>query len=147
MKRRLGQDSFHEDISRQHEVKRGSSRSVGFVFAGVFGIIALIPMIDGGSVRLWSAGIAVVLMAIAVVSPAYLDPLNRAWFRFGLALNAVVSPIVLGFLFYGVITPIGLLMRLSGKDPLRLASRDGDQSYWIDRSPPGPSPESMRHQF
>lgn len=139
--------SIHEDHSRQHEVQRGSSRSVGLVFAAVFAIVAIYPLLDEGEVRLWSVGVAVGLVGVALIRPKFLDPLSWLWFRFGEALHAVVSPIVLGMLFFSVITPIGLLMRLTGKDPLNLALRSDAHSYWIERSPPGPEPDSMRHQF
>ena len=139
--------SLHEDISRQHDVKRGTSRSVGVVFAAVFGIVAILPLVDGEDIRVWSAGIALAFLAVSLLRPKLLDPLNRIWFRLGLALHTVVSPLVLGLMFFGVVSPIGLIMKISGKDPLNLAIRDGDESYWIVRTPPGPSPESMRHQF
>jgi len=117
------------------------------VFAVVFGVVALFPLLDSGEIRYWSVGVAVAFLAISLLRPRLLNPLNQAWFRFGLALHAVVSPLVLGMLYFGVVVPIGLMMKLSGKDPLNLAIREDVESYWIERSPPGPTPESMRHQF
>ena len=147
MNRKSAQTSHHEDISRKHDIRSGSPRTLGLVFATVFGIISLYPLLDDGEVRAWSFWVMVTLMVISLLRPNVLEPLNRVWFNFGLALHGIVSPIVLGFLFYLVITPIGILMRMTGKDPLGLAMRDSDRSYWIDRSPPGPAPDSMRHQF
>jgi len=77
---------------------------------------------------------------------AALAPLNKWWTKLGLLLYRVVSPIVLGLLFYVTLTPIALVMRLLGKDPLRLRRDPDAASYWIDRSPP-PAPESMKNQF
>ena len=74
-------------------------------------------------------------------------PFNRLWFRFGLFLNKVVNSLVMGLLFYFTVTPIGLVMRALGKDPLRLRFDRGARSYWIKRQPPGPEPETMRRQF
>jgi hypothetical protein len=76
-----------------------------------------------------------------------LRPFNRLWFRFGLLLSRVVNPLVMGLLFYFTVTPIGLIMRALGKDPLRLRFDRGARTYWIDRQPPGPEPETMRQQF
>ena len=137
---------LHEDISRQHDIKRGSSRSVGIVFAVVFMFVAAYPLLDGEPIRLWSAIVAVAFFGASILRPKSLDSLSWLWFRFGMALHAVVSPIVLGFLFFVVITPIGLLMRLTKKDPLRLNLTSNATSYWIDRTPPGPPPDSMKHQ-
>ena len=75
-----------------------------------------------------------------------LHPLNRLWMRFGLLLHKVINPIVMGLLFYGTILPTGLVMRLRGKDLLRLKREPGAESYWIARTP-GPAPETMRDQF
>ena len=84
---------------------------------------------------------------IALVRPALLARLNRLWTMLGIILGKVVSPAVLGILFYGVLTPLGALLRLTGKDPLRLKREPGARSYWIPREPPGPPPDSMTNQF
>lgn len=139
--------TFHEDYARQDEVTSGSERSFGLVFAAVFAVIALWPLIDGGAARLWSLAVAGGLLLVAVVAPRLLAPLNRLWFRFGLLLNRVVNPLILGMLFFTTITPIAVIMRLAGKDPLRRRFDGGAKSYWIERRPPGPEPETMRLQF
>ena len=140
------QPSFHEDFSRQ-DVKGGTERSFGFVFAAVFLAIGLWPLLSAGSIRMWPLVIAAVLGVVALAHPRLLRPFNTLWLKFGLLLSRIVNPIVLGFLFYVVITPFGLIMRLLGKDPLRLRIDRTAQSYWIVRRPPGPPPESMRNQF
>lgn len=137
----------HEDLRRQHEVKTSSNRSFGVVFAVVFLIVALLPLLSGGDVRLWSLAVAAAFLALALAAPRLLAPLNWAWTRVGLVLHHVVNPIVMGVLFFLVVTPVGLIMRLSGKDPLRLRLERGSGSYWIERRPPGPAPETMKNQF
>ena len=137
----------HEDFARVAPVEGSSNRSFGLVFAAVFLIIALFPLISGGAFRWWSAALAFAFGTTALMMPTLLHPLNRAWTRLGVLLHRVVSPIILGFMFYAVVTPIGLLMRALGKDPLRLRF-DGDaSSYWIARTPPGPTPERLKDQF
>jgi hypothetical protein len=139
-------NATHEDLSRQHEERQGSDRSFGLVFAAVFGVIALIPLLADGGIRIWALAPAVIFLGLALLRPAILAPLNKAWLAFGRLLQRIVSPVVLGFLFYAVITPVGLLLRVSGKDPLRLSLKPDSATYWIEREP-GPSPETMRNQF
>jgi len=97
--------------------------------------------------RSWASAVAAGFALVALLAPRLLRPLNQAWFRFGMLLHRVVSPLVMGLLFFVTVTPIGLLMRLTGKDPLRLRFDPAADSYWIDREPPGPPPDSMRNQF
>jgi hypothetical protein len=84
---------------------------------------------------------------VALVRPALLTPMNRLWTKFGLLLSKIMNPLVLGILFYATVVPIGLLMRATGKDPLRLKFDRAAPSYWIVREPPGPPAESMKNQF
>ncbi|MBC7991849.1 MAG: hypothetical protein H7Z15_01220 [Rhizobacter sp.] len=137
----------HEDLSREDEVEGSSDRSFGFVFAAVFLIIAAWPLLHSGTPRWWSVGVAAAFGLVAIVKPVLLAGANKLWMKFGLLLAKVVSPIALGILFYIVFMPIGLLMRVSGKDPLRLKFDPAAQSYWIPREPPGPPPTSMTNQF
>ncbi len=137
----------HEDLSREDEVEGSSDRSFGFVFAAVFLIIAAWPLLNSGTPRWWSVGVAAAFALVAIVKPALLAGANKLWMKFGLLLAKVVSPIALGILFYLVFMPIGLLMRVSGKDPLRLKFDPAATSYWIPREPPGPPPTSMTNQF
>ena len=137
----------HEDFSRTHQVKASSNRSFGWVFTLVFLIISLWPLFSGEMVRWWSLFIAAAFVLVTVAVPKLLALPNRLWLRFGLLLNRIISPVVLAFLFYIVVTPTGALMRAFGKDSLRLRRHDSDTSYWIKREPRGPKPDSMNHQF
>lgn len=137
----------HETLNRSEKVEGSSNRTLGLVFATVFLIIAVFPLFFGGALRWWSLAVAAAFAVVALVLPGVLTPLNRAWTRFGLLLHKIVSPIVLGFLFYIVVTPLGLLMRLLGKDPLRLRWDRQSSTYWIERKPPGPKPETLSDQF
>ncbi|MCR5883512.1 SxtJ family membrane protein [Rhizobacter sp. J219] len=137
----------HEDLTREDEVEGSSDRSFGIVFAVVFLIIAAWPLLHSGAIRWWSVGVAGAFAAVAVVMPSILAVPNRLWMKFGLLLAKIVSPVALGILFYLVFTPIGLVMRMAGKDPLRLKADPNAKSYWIDREPPGPPPQSMTNQF
>ena len=137
----------HESYERREEIKGSSNRSFGIVFAFVFAVIGLLPLVFGGSVRVWALTVGGLFLLVALAVPAMLAPLNRAWLRFGLLLHRIVSPLVLGIMFFLVITPMGLLMRALGKDLLRLRFDKQSSSYWIDRAPPGPAPESLKDQF
>jgi hypothetical protein len=137
----------HEDLSRDQQVEGSSDRSFGLVFAVVFLVLACWPLFHGETPRWWALGIAVVFVVIAILKPVLLGGLNRQWLKFGLLLGKVVSPVALGILFYCVVAPIGVLVRLTGKDPLRLKLDSGADSYWISRKPPGPPPDSMTNQF
>ena len=137
----------HEDLTRVERVEESSNRSFGLVFAVVFLMIAARPILDGRALRWWAVVIAATFALLAVLYPSVLTLPNRWWTKFGLLLGKVVSPIALGLLFFGVITPLGAVMRLTGKDPLRLQLDRKTDSYWILRDPPGPPPESMTNQF
>jgi predicted membrane metal-binding protein len=139
--------AIHENFERDERDETGSNRSFGLVFTGFFAIIALWPLWRGGEPRWIPLAIAMVFLAIALAAPAALAPLNRLWMRFGRLLHAVVNPIVMAAIFFGVITPAALLMRAIGRDPLRLARDRHASSYWILRQPPGPAPDTMRQQF
>ncbi len=136
---------FHEDYARR--IEAGSDKSFGVVFAVVFAIIGVFPLWGGGSPAYWAFGLSAVFLALALARPATLTPLNRLWHLLGLGLGKVVNPLVLGFLFFVTITPLALIMRMMGKDPLRLRFDPGAESYWIERTPSGPEPETMNRQF
>ena len=141
--------SFHEDFNRPEEVKGSSDRGFGLTVGGILLLIALVrSYVHGlGWVQFGFGGVGVVLIVLGVVAPGSLSALNRAWMQLGLILFKVVSPAVL-VLIYGVgMVPIGLLMRLTGRDPLRLKLDPAVDSYWIPRDPPGPAPETMTNQF
>lgn len=137
---------FHERLE-QPESESASNRSFGLVFTIVFAVVGLWPLLDSQPPRLWALIIAGVFLLFAVAIPVLLAPLNRAWARLAELLQRIVSPIVLGFLFFVVVMPIGLLMRLLGRDLLRLKTDPEAETYWIPRSPPGPPPATMKKQF
>lgn len=139
--------SLHEDYSREHDVKMGSERTLGLVFAGVFVVLGAWPLVHGAPVRWWAVGVAGVFLVLGLGMPALLRPLNIAWFRFGLLLHRIVNPVIMALLFYFTVTPVALVMRLLGKDLLHVRFDKSAASYWIERSPPGPEPASMRRQF
>jgi hypothetical protein len=137
----------HDTGSHAAPVTIGSERSFGIVFAVLFTIIGLWPLKDGGDVRLWALALAVAFVTAALLAPRMLKPLNFVWFKFGMLLHHIVTPVVMGLLFFVTVTPVGLLMRATGKDPMRMKRDPATRSYWIDRAPPGPAPESMKNQF
>lgn len=137
----------HESLERVESAAGSSDRAFGIVFTVVFLVIGLLPLFFGGPPRLWSIAIAAIFGALALLRPALLAPLNRLWTKFGLLLHRIVSPLVLGIMFFVVITPMGLVMRAWGKDPLRLRFDRQARSYWVERQPPGPPPETINNQF
>jgi Saxitoxin biosynthesis operon protein SxtJ len=137
----------HEDLSREQRVEGSSDRNFGLVFAGVFVLIGGVPLFHGGQLRWWAFAVAAAFAAAAAVRPSLLAGLNRLWTKLGVLLGKVVSPVALGILFYAVLTPVGIAMRVAGKDPLRLRWDRDAASYWIPREPPGPPPDSMTNQF
>jgi hypothetical protein len=137
----------HEALRRDETAQTSSDRTFGLVFVVVFLAVGLLPLLVHGGVRVWSLVVAGTLLLIALTAPAVLAPLNRLWMRFGALLHRIVSPLVLGVMFFGVITPMGLVMRARGKDPLRLRADAGASSYWVRRTPPGPARDSFKRQF
>lgn len=129
------------------ELKGSSDRVFGLVFSTVFALIALYPFIGGGAIRILPLAVGSVFFALALYAPTVLAPANRLWMRFGELLHLLVSPVALGIVFYATVLPTGLLLRLFGKDPLRLRFDPNTESYWIERDPPGPAPESLNNQF
>jgi hypothetical protein len=125
----------------------GSDRSFGIVMTAAFAVMSLLSWWHEGHSWRWTIGIAAFLLAATLFHPAALKPLNRLWHKLGLLLHKVVNPIVMALVFFGTVLPTGLVMRALGKDPLRLKRRPNVNSYWIERRPPGPAPESMKDQF
>ena len=143
----MRRNESHENFDRDYAVKSSSNRQFGLVFAAVFALIAAWPLLHGRPARWWSLAVAGAFLLLALLVPVVLGPLNRLWFRLGLLLHAVVSPVVLGLVFFSTVTPIGLLLRLLGKDSLRRKFEPDAATYWIERTPPGPSGDSMPLQF
>lgn len=137
----------HESFERHEEVQGSSDKALGLVFGAFFLLIAVLPLFSGRGVRLWALIACGGFVGVALIWPRLLSPLNRLWTRLGLLLHMVVSPIVLGIMFYAVITPMGVIMRLLGKDLLRLSFNPQLPTYWMERTPPGPKPETLSDQF
>jgi hypothetical protein len=135
------------DYNENFSVKVGSEKSFGVVFGLVFGAVALWPLIKGGEVRFWSLIVGGVFLLIAFIKPSLLQPLNKLWFKLGIVLGKIVTPIVMGALFFTTVTPIALIMKAVGKDSLRLKKNSKATTYWIERPEPGPGTGSMRNQF
>jgi hypothetical protein len=137
----------HELLGREETVKSSSNRGFGYVFAAVCALVAALSWYHGGQRWGWWLAAAALFALAAILVPQWLAPLNRLWTRLGLLLAAVIGPAVMALVFYGCITPIGALMRLFGKDPLRLRYEPDAASYWIPREPPGPAPDTLKNQF
>ena len=140
-------NSSHESYVREEETERPPDRQFGLVFTVVFTVLALWPLVSGRPVRWWSAVAAAGFLVCALVVPGVLAPLNRLWLWIGLLLHRVVSPLVLGLVFFSTVTPIGLVLRALGKDPLRLTFDPAAPTYWIERRPPGPPGHTMPNQY
>jgi len=139
--------AIHENLDRPQETIGGSDRAFGLVFAAVFAVIAAAPLLWGGEPRLSALAVAGVFLLFALVFPTVLRPLNRLWTKLGLLLHRVVSPLVMGVIFFGILTPVAAIRRRMGRDDLRLRKAPGEASYWILRHPPGPPPDTMRRMF
>ena len=137
----------HEDLSRTHAVKASGHRAFGIVFAVVFAVVGLWPLMSQGGVRVWALVVAALFLVAALLAPALLALPSRLWQRLGMLLHRIVSPVVLGFMFYVVVTPMGMLKRAVSRRDFRWRRGGSADSYWIRRDPPGPKPDSLNHQF
>ena len=125
------------------EIKIGSNKSFGIVFFIVFLLVALYPLINNGDLRIWSFIIAISFLILGLINSKVLTPLNKLWFKFGLLLGKVISPLIMGIIFFLVVTPTALIMRIIGKDLLNLKFNN-KKSYWIEKT--GPK-SKMKNQF
>ena len=139
--------TMHENLDRPHEPVGGSDRAFGLVFATVFAVIAVAPLLWGNEIRPVALAVAGVFLLLALLLPSALRPLNRLWTWFGLLLHRIVSPLAMAVIFFGVLTPVAVIRRLMGHDELRLRKAADEASYWILRHPPGPPPDTMRRMF
>ena len=124
-------------------IKISSNKSFGIVFFIFFLIIAIYPLINGGILNIWSLGISIVFLILGILNSKILTTLNKIWFKFGILLGKLVSPIVMAFVFFAVVTPISLIMKIFKKDLLNI-KKNKNSSYWIDKS--GPK-SKMKNQF
>ena len=123
--------------------KLPSNRSFGLLFFIVFTLIGLWPIINSESIRIWSIVIALIFFILGILNSKILTPLNKVWMRFGILLGNFVSPIVMGIIFFGVVTPTGLLLKLFNKDILNLKENRND-TYWLKKDN---SNNNMKNQF
>jgi hypothetical protein len=137
----------HEDYTRAETVEGPSNRSFGVVFTVFFALIGLWPVVRGNEPKVWALAVSAVFLLFTLLFPRALTPLNRVWSAFGLVLHKIVSPVVLGFVFFAVLTPTGYLMRRAGKRPLHLEFDRQARSYWVLREPAEPAAETMKRQF
>ena len=131
-------------MHHESKIKIGSNRNFGLVFFFVFLIVGLWPLLNGGPFRIWSIVIAIIFLILGLMNSKLLTPLNKLWFKFGLFLGTIVSPFVMGIIFFLVITPIGFVMKIIGKDLLNIKHDNKKKSYWINRDK---SKSTMKQQF
>ena len=125
------------------KIKVSSNRSFGIVFFIFFLIIAIYPFLNGGNLRIWSLILSSIFLILGLLDSNLLTPLNKIWFKFGIYLGKIISPLVMGVIFFFVVTPIGLFMRILKKDLLNL-KYNSDKSYWIEKTEPK---SKMKNQF
>ena len=131
------------DANFNNDIKISSNRNFGIVFFIVFLLIALYPITNNEDIRIWSLIISVIFIILGLLNSKILTPLNKLWFKLGIFLGKIVSPLIMGVIFFFVVTPIGLIMRMLVKDILNL-KKNKDKSYWIEKN--GPK-SKMKNQF
>jgi len=137
----------HEGFTGHAEEKTASEKSLGRVFAVVCGLIAAFGFYKGSSHAPYWTLAAIVFLLLAYFWNAPLKPLNRFWMKLGQILFLITNPLIMGIIFFGVVTPTGLIMRALGKDLLKMKLDRNAKSYWIERNPPGPAGPEMTNQF
>ena len=125
------------------DIKISSNKSFGIVFAVVFSLIALWPLIKGNEIRLWSLIISIIFLMLGLLNSKMLTPLNKLWFKLGILLGNLIAPIIMGIIFFFVVTPTGIIMKLLRKDLIKL-KKNNDESYWIEKKD---IKSSMKNQF
>ena len=126
-----------------NDIKISSNRSFGLVFFVVFLLISIYPFLHGQNLRFWSLIVAIIFLALGLLNSKILTPLNKIWFKFGLLLGSIISPIIMSIIFFFVVTPISFVMKILGKDILNL-KRNNNNTYWVEKS--GPK-SKMKNQF
>ena len=125
------------------DIKIGSNRSFGIVFFVVFLLIGLYPLLKGDNIRIWSLILAIIFIVLGLVNSKLLSPINLLWFKFGILLGRFISPIVMGIIFFLVVTPTAFILRLFGKDVLNL-KKNNEPTYWIENKDKS---SRMKNQF
>ena len=124
-------------------IKKSSNRSFGIVFFIVFLLVSIYPLINDEEIRIWSLIISLIFLFLGLLNSQILTPLNQIWFKLGIFLGKIVSPIVMGIIFFLVVTPTGIIMRLLGKDLLNL-KKDAKETYWLKKDN---SNNNLKNQF
>jgi hypothetical protein len=137
----------HETIASFRKVEAGSDRKFGLTVGALLAAASLLPLLHHRAPHVWLLILGAALVVLGATFPAALTGLNRAWFKLGLALNVIVSPIVMGLLFYGAVVPVGWFLRKQGEDILALKSEPDALTYWTVRAPPSPSSGTLGKQF
>ena len=127
----------------QKNIKLPTNRNFGIVFSIVFLLIALWPLLKQNDVRIWSLIISIIFLILGLLNSSILLPLNKLWFKFGILLGSIVAPIVMGIVYFLVVTPTGLIMRMFRKDLLNL-KKNNKNTYWIDKDN---SNSNLKNQF
>jgi len=132
------------EVTSNVSIQQGSEKSFGIVFSIVFLIVALFPLFNSQTLNYWSLSISAIFLLLAFVAPNILTIPNKLWFKFGALLGFIVTPIVITLVYVFTVMPTGLIMRLLGKDILKLSLNKKSKSYWIERKE---SMGSMKNQF
>ena len=125
------------------DINKSSNKNFGIVFFVVFFLIAVYPLIDNDEINFWALSISFIFLILGLIKSRLLTPLNNLWFKFGILLGKIISPFIMGAIFFLVVTPIGLLMKLFNKDVLNLSFND-KKSYWIEKNS---TKSKMKNQF
>ena len=128
---------------KNNEIKISSNKSFGIVFFIVFFLFGIWPVLTGNDARYWSISLSLIFLILGFLNSKLLSPLNRLWFKFGIILGNFIAPIIMGLIFFLVVTPIGLIMKLLGKDLINL-KKNNDKTYWIEKKE---IKTSMKNQF
>jgi hypothetical protein len=132
------------NFQKNSEIDLGSNKSFGIVFAIVFLIVALYPLLNSEGLRIWALIVSAVFLLLVFIAPKTLSLPNRLWFKFGMILGSIIAPIVMSLVYFITVLPTGLIMRLLGKDLLKQKLDKNAKSYWIERTEPM---GSMKNQF
>ena len=137
----------HEKINRDEDVKMGSERGFGLVFTTVFVIIAAFPIFNGEPLRIWAILIAIIFAASTLFAPTALRPLNSVWFKFGIILHRIMSPLIMGIIFFGAVLPTALVLRCFKHKLLQTNFEEKSVTYWISREQTENPADNMKRQF
>jgi hypothetical protein len=131
-------------MNSNNNLKKGSNKSFGIVFSIVFFLISFWPLLNNNEIRVWALIVAIIFLILGILKSKFLTPLNTVWFKFGLFLGSIMSPIIMGIIFFAVVTPTSIIMKFFRKDLLLTKYDKNLKSYWIKRNK---SNTTMKQQF